>query len=173
MSIRVLKGTYLRDTDLKSAAEAVRFAGYTIEDAYTPFAVHGLDRAMGLKPSRLTWVCFLCGLFGAAFMLWFQFWSSAVDWPLDVGGKPYNSLPAFIPVTFEGAVLVGGLGVVAALFLVCGLRPGKKADLTAEGVTNDKLVLVVRQAGPEADPAHLRWLLGHHGAVEVTEGLVR
>lgn len=169
MSARVLKGVFDSDAKIVEAAGAVRAAGYKIADAYTPFAVHGLEKAMGLRPSRLTWVCFGFGLFGAAFMLWFQFWTSAVDWPINVGGKPFNSTPAFIPITFEGAVLLAGLGVVGALFVRCGLWFGKKPKLAAEGVTDDKLVLVVHHATGEKDPSHLSWLLREHGAVEVVE----
>ena len=171
MSARIHKGVFLRDTDLLNATIAAREAGYRIVDAYTPFAVHGLDRAMGLRPSRLTWVCFFCGLIGLLSMTWFQYWSSSVDWPINVGGKPWNSWPAFVPVSFEGTILFAGLGVVAALFVRCGLRPGKEATLAAKGVTDDRFVLVV--AGSDASPPirHLKELLRANGAVEVIEDL--
>ena len=171
MSARIHTGVFLRDTDLLRATTAAREAGYRIVDAYTPFAVHGLDRAMGLRPSRLTWVCFLCGLFGLAFMTWFQFWSSAVDWPINVGGKPWNSWPAFVPVAFEGTILFAGLGVVAALFVRSGLRPGREAKMPAKGVTNDRFVLVVASSQGDQPAGQLGLLLLEHGAVEVTEDL--
>ena len=96
-----------------------------IVDAFTPYAVHGLDRAMGLKPSRLTWVCFVCGMIGRMGMLWFEHWSASVDWAIDVGGKPWNSLPSDVPVAFEAAVLLAGFGSVFALLAVSRLFPGK------------------------------------------------
>jgi hypothetical protein len=169
MTGRVHKGVFVRDGDLLRATTAVREAGYRIVDAYTPFAVHGLDRAMGLRSSRLTWVCFAFGLTGFAFMTWFQYWSSASDWPINVGGKPWNSWPAFVPVAFEGTVLFAGMGVVVAMLLRCGLIPGRKAKLAAPGVTDDRFVLIVENdkgAHPETDLADL---LREHGAVEVTD----
>ena len=93
MSERVLLASFDHEDDILAATTAVRKQGLKIVDAYTPYAVHGLERAMGLPPSRLTWVCFACGMFGALGMLWFQYWSAAIDWAVDVGGKPWNSLP--------------------------------------------------------------------------------
>ena len=171
MSARIQKAVFVHEGDLLRATVAARASGYRIIDAYTPFAVHGLDRAMGLRPSRLTWVCFLCGLFGAAFMAWFQFWTSAVDWPINVGGKPWNSWPAFVPVVFEAAVLLGGLGVVFAMFARCGLVPGRGPKLPGAGVTDDRFILAV--AGSDDSPSfeRLAGLLRDHGAVEVIEDL--
>jgi hypothetical protein len=171
MSARIQTGIFERDGDLLRATTAVREAGYRIVDAYTPFAVHGLDRAMGLRPSRLTWVCFWCGFLGLAFMTWFQYWSSAVDWPIDVGGKPWNSWPAFVPVAFEGTILLGGLGVVAALFVRCGLRPGRQAKMPAPRVTDDRFALVVECSSDGRGVDELPALLRSHGAIEVTEDL--
>ncbi|MHC4408756.1 MAG: DUF3341 domain-containing protein [Planctomycetota bacterium] len=171
MSARISKGVFVHESDLLKATTAVREAGYRIIDAYTPFAVHGLDRAMGLRPSRLTWVCFLFGLLGAVFMTWFQYWTSAVDWPINVGGKPWNSWPAFVPVVFEGAVLFGGLGVVATLFARCGLFPGRKSNLASEGVTNDRFVLAVAGSQASGPFSELGDLLRANGAVEVIEDL--
>lgn len=151
MSKRVLVATYDREEDLLSGARTARAQGFKIVDAYTPYAVHGLDDAMGLKPSRLTWVCFAFGASAVIFMTWFQHWTSAISWPINIGGKPWNSLPAFAPVIFESMVLCAGLGTVAVLFLVCRLRPGKQARLTVEGVTDDRYALVVEHDNAERD----------------------
>lgn len=106
MSDRVLLATFEHEDDLLAATDAVRRGGFEIVDAFTPYAVHGLERAMGLRPSRLTWVCFLCGMTGVLGMLWFEHWTASIDWQLDVGGKPWNSLPSDVPVAFEAAVLL-------------------------------------------------------------------
>lgn len=66
MSMRVIVATFEHEDDLLAATTAVRLKGLKIVDAFTPYAVHGLDRAMGLRPSRLTWVCFICGMTGGA-----------------------------------------------------------------------------------------------------------
>jgi len=169
MSGRIHTSVFVAEDDLLRATNAAREAGYRIVDAYTPFAVHGLDRAMGLRPSRLTWVCFGCGALGFGFMTWFQFWSSAVDWPINVGGKPWNSWPAFVPVAFEGTILLGGLGVVAALFARCRLFPGKQARLPDAGVTDDRFVLAVENSRGDRPASELGELLRRCGAIEVRE----
>lgn len=132
-----------REDDLLQATSAARKEGLNIVDAFAPHAVHGLDRAMGLRPSRLPWVCFVLGLLGAASILLFQYWTTAISWPLNVGGKPWNSLPAFIPVTFEVMVLCAGVGTVVAFIWSSGLRPGRRSALSDLRVTNDRFALAI------------------------------
>lgn len=165
---RQLVGFFEHEEDLIAATRTAREAGYGIVDVYTPYALHGLDRAMGLPPSRLSLVCFFFGLFGAAFALAFQFWASAVDWSINVGGKPWNSLPAFVPVTFELMVLFGGLSTVVAFLVVNRLRPGKKPVAPIEGVTDDRFTLVM-DAEEERGAAGIRRLFIAFNAVEVEE----
>jgi len=163
----LVTATFAREQDLLAATRAAREAGLRIVDAHTPYAVHGLDAAMGLRPSRLTWVCFLAGATGLALALLFQYWTSATDWPINVGGKPFDSLPAFIPVAFEVTVLFAGLGAVAALLLRCGLRPGRTAILPAPGVTDDRFALIVASHGAAHAPDEIEALLGHHRPVAI------
>jgi hypothetical protein len=137
-----LVATFSDEGALLAAARAARAAGVAIDDAYTPYAVHGLDEAMGLRRSRLTWVCFLAGLTGAACALGFELWTSAVSWPLNVGGKPFASVPAFIPVTFEVTVLSAALVSAAAFFFRSRLFPGRRAAPLPR-VTDDRFALVV------------------------------
>jgi hypothetical protein len=141
--------SFAREEDILAAATQARKRGLHIADVYTPYAVHGLDLAMGLQPSRLSWACFFFGLLGVVVAFVFQFWTMAVDWPLNVGGKPWNSLPAFVPVAFELMVLLGGLGLVFTFFLHCRLLPGKQPAEEFDGATNNCFVLVVRDADPE------------------------
>jgi hypothetical protein len=161
---RIFVAYFSTEDDLLGAVTSARKAGWAVADVYTPYAVHGLDEAMGLKPSRLTWVCFLAGLTGLCLALGFEYYTSAVSWPLNVGGKPYDSFPAFIPVAFELTVLTAGLVTVAALFLRTRLYPGRKG-LTLPGVTNDRFALALATRGTfeegEADA-----LLKGHGATE-------
>src|SRR5262245_18811767 len=125
MSRRLLVAAFERENDLLGATTTARERGLRIIDVYTPYAVHGLDEAMGLKPSRLSRACLACGAIGVAIALWFQHWAMSVDWPINVGGRPWNSLPAFVPVAFEVMVLFAGLGVVLAFFIRSRLYPGK------------------------------------------------
>ncbi|MBI5473786.1 MAG: DUF3341 domain-containing protein [Ignavibacteriae bacterium] len=145
MSRRLLVSVFGTEHDIVGATNSARSAGYDIVDVYTPFAVHGLDRAQGITPTRLAFVCFGLGLTGALAKLGFQIWTSAWDWPVNVGGKPLISIPAFVPVTFEVMVLFAGVGTVLAFLLRSKLRPGKRAPVIYEGATNDKFVLVMAQ----------------------------
>lgn len=95
---------------LYHACEGVRDAGYEKWDAHTPFPVHGLERAMGLKPSVVPWIVLAGGLTGAGLAFLMQWWISVEAYPLVISGKPYNSWPAFVPVTFEAGVLLGSFG---------------------------------------------------------------
>lgn len=169
MTGRVMVGIFTGEKELLEVTRTVRARGLKIVDVYAPYAVHGLDKAMGLAPSRLPWVCFALGLFGAAFKVWFEYWTSAVNWPINVGGKPWNSLPAFVPITFEVMVLFAGLSTVFAFFLVSRLYPGRKAVISDKGTTDDRFALVLEECDAAFDPDEVRALLESYGAVEVTE----
>ena len=169
MTPRWVLGTFTEEHDVLAAVTDLREQGVRIDDVYTPYAVHGLDRAMGLRASRLTWVCFLCGAVGMSLMLFFEFWTSWLDWPINVGGKPFDSLPAFVPIAFEMAVLFGGLGAVVALLIRCGLRPGKRAALPGPRVTDDRFVVVVQLGDASFSADDVRALMGSHHAAEVEE----
>ncbi len=147
-----------------AACADARKRGLTVDDVYSPYALHGVDEAMGLKPSRLSFVCFFAGLSGLVLMLTFEWWTSAVSWPLDVGGKPFNSLPAFIPVTFEFTVLCASLITVAALLARARLWPGS-ARKALPGVTTDRFALSLT-AGAGFNEPIARQLCSAHGAVE-------
>ena len=156
-----LQAAFDDEAALLRATRAVRRAGVEIADAFTPYAVHGLEEAMGLRRSRLTWVCFAAGLTGATCAIGFQIWTSAVSWPLNVGGKPFASIPAFIPVTFELTVLSAALTSAFFFFFRSRLYPGRPAAPPPQ-VTDDRFVLVV------ADSEAARRLLTTAGAVSVT-----
>ncbi len=148
-----------REEDVLAATVAARERGLEIADVYAPYEVHGLDRAMGLKPSRLPWVCFVFGAIGAALKVLFEYWATAVDWPVDVGGKPWNSLPAFVPLTFEVMVLVAGVSTVAAFIWVAGLRPWREVTLPDPRVTDDHFALVLAERGIGFDRAAVEAML--------------
>ena len=169
MARRVLVGDFATEADILGAARAAREHGFHIADAYTPYPVCGIDRAMGLRPSRLPWACFVCGLVGVAFALSSQYWAMARSWPINVGGKPWNSLPAYVPVTFEVMVLLAGLGGVLTFLLRCRLLPGRKAMPLFRGATDDTFVLVLERPGGAGEEDAARQLLRDFHAVAVTE----
>ena len=169
MSRRQLLGFFGREEDILAATRAVRQAGFVVADVYSPYAVHGLDKAMGLKPSRLPWVCFVLGLLGASLKVWFEVWTSAYAWPINVGGKPMNSLPAFVPVTFEVMVLFAGMSTVFAFFLVARLYPGRKANPPSPAVSDHRFVIVIDQTDAAFDPEVVQRLLREFHVLEVEE----
>ena len=162
MKVRTV-GWFEQEAQIINATKAARKAGFKVVDAYTPYAVHGLDEAMGLRPSKLTWVCFLAGLTGGASMLALMLYTSVVSWPLNVGGKPFASVPAFIPVTFEATVLCAALTSVLAFFVRSKLFPGKKVA-PLERVTDDRFALEL-----SAEPGMARSFLEAQGAVAIQE----
>jgi hypothetical protein len=159
-----LVGYFDDEHRLLDGARAARAAGLEIRDAFVPYAVHGLDEAMGLRRSRLPWVCFVAGISGGTLALSFELWTSVSSWALNVGGKPFASVPAFIPVAFELTILSAALTSVAAFFFRSRLFPGKSAAPLPR-VTDDRFALVLERDDPTA-----RALLRTAGAVVVEGG---
>jgi hypothetical protein len=108
-------------TALVEAARAAREAGYRRMDAYTPFPVEGLAEELGFHRTRLPWIVFAGGVIGCFGGYFMQYYLNAVDYPINVGGRPLHSWPAFIPVTFEVTVLVAALTAVLGMFAMNGL----------------------------------------------------
>lgn len=161
-------GTFSDAGKLVRAAYGARAAKFRIYDAYAPYPVHGLDRAMGIRASLLPRVtAVMCGA-GLVLAAMFQFYTAVLDWPLNVGGKPDNSALAFIPISFELTVLFGALATVAALFVRARLYPGKRERLFFEGVTNNVFALVLRNRGTQ-DAERAREFLRATGAGEIEE----
>jgi hypothetical protein len=159
---------------LYRACEQVRDAGYRRWDAHSPFPVHGLDRAMGMRRSILPWIILVLGLGGAATGFTLQWWVHAEAYPLVISGKPYFSWPAYIPVTFELGVLGGALG---AVFGMLGLNqlprhhhPIFESDRFRRA-SDDTFFISIEAADPRFDAVATRKLLADAGAsaVEVLE----
>lgn len=150
MKGRRVLGSFRRQEDLLDAVHQLREARIGIEDAHSPYPVPGLSEALGLRHSRLGWVCFVVGISAASLLVGFEIWVSAVDWPLNVGGKPDNSLVAFAPPAFEFGVLFASLATVAAMLLRSGLFPGRTTALAGRGFCDDRFAVVAQAAGGEA-----------------------
>jgi hypothetical protein len=147
------------DHKLLDAAKKTYAAGYRDFDTLSPFPIHGMDAAMGLGRSAIPWVTFFAGLFGCSFGLWFTWWTSAVDYPLNVGGKPLWSLPAFIPILFELTILFGALSSVGAMFILNGL-PKVDPPIIDPDITCSKFALFIPETekgySPEKAEEHLK-----------------
>jgi hypothetical protein len=155
---------------LYRACESVRDAGYVRFDAHTPFPVHGLDRAMGMKRSILPWIILVLGLGGAAVGFALQWWVHAKAYPLVISGKPYFSWPAYIPITFELGVLGGAL---AAVFGMLGLNqlPRHHHPIFESArfarASDDRFFISIEAADPRFDAVASRRLLEEAGATAV------
>ncbi len=138
----LFKAAFADPHQLLDAVKHVRGRGLRVLDTYTPFPVHGMDEAMGLRPSRLTWVCGGFAALGFLAAIALQVWTSVVDYPLVIGGKPLHSVPAFIPVTFELTVLFAALGTVFSFLAISDLRPRIHPRDLLPGVNDDRFWLV-------------------------------
>ena len=108
-------------TAIVSAAERVYEAGYRSMDAYTPFAIEGLAEAIGFRKNSIALVVLLGGLIGGLSGLGLQIWTSAIAYPLNIGGRPLISWPSFIPATFEMTILLAAFGAVLGMLALNGL----------------------------------------------------
>lgn len=150
-----------------AAAKNLIRDGFEVEEIYGPYPLHGADGVLGRRRSRLPWITLLAGAFGGLSALAFQFYTAVIDWPMNVGGKPANSTLAFIPITFELTVLLGGLASAAAFLAVSRLIPRLRPPRLLPGVTYDRFALVVGtgapglvQEGTGREGKVVRW---HHG----------
>ena len=155
---------------LKEAARAMRDAGFTRWDCYSPFPVHGIDPAMGLRRTRLPWIVFAGGLAGGALGLLLQWWANTYHWPWIISGKPLFSLPANIPITFETTVLVAAL---TAFFTMWALNKLPKPwhpffrNQRFARVTSNGFFIGVEATDPHFDATETRNLLEEAGATAV------
>lgn len=169
---RYLVGIFKNESKLLAAVRSLRENHFQITDVYSPYAIHGIDEALNLRRSRLAWVAFVGGFFGLALALYFQFWTSVIDWPVNVGGKPDNSTLAFLPVAFEITVLLGGLTAVSAFFLRGRLFPGGRPKFVHPGITDDTFAVVLEHRDASFDEVGARKILNDFGATEVESKVV-
>ena len=156
--------------DVFHACEKVRDKGFKNWDAHTPFPVHGLDDAMGLKRSKLPFVVLVMGLSGACIAMLLQWWVSAVEYKMVISAKPFFSWQAFIPITFELGVLFGALGSV---FGMLGFNQLPKyhhplfQSVRFERVTDDRFFISIESKDPSYDSEGTAQFLQAIGAVAV------
>lgn len=166
MSRRLHTGFFEDTRDLLAAAAECRERKIPVVDVVSPFPIHGLDDVLGIRPSRLPWVTLIGGAVGLLCGFWLQYWTSAVNWPINIGGKPYDSFPAFVPVAFEMTILFAGLSTALALLVRSRLWPAKRIPEGLESTTDDRLALIVSQADAAFRDSDFLDLWRRHGAVE-------
>lgn len=149
-------------SQLKSATRETVRAGYTRVDAYSPFPIPGLAEELGFTEDRIPWLTVFGGLAGAGVMLFVQWWTSAVDYPINIGGRPLASWPAFLYPTFEVGTLWAVLAAAVGMLLMNGL-PGRGHPLLRfeafHLATDDKFFLAVLADDPRFDPEVTRRFL--------------
>lgn len=155
---------------LRAAASGVRDGGYRRWDAHSPFPIHGMERAMGIRPTILPWLVLGAGIGGAAVALLLQWWTNAVDYPYWISGKPLFSLPANIPVMFELIVLFSAFAAIGGVLVLNLLpqywHPAFSAKRFARA-TSDGFFLSIDASDPKFEPALTRRLLESLGATAV------
>lgn len=147
MSSKVIHALYNDDEVLMDAVKATRKAHHHIEEVYTPFPVHGLDKAMGLAPTRIAIASFIYGCIGLSFGFAMINYIMIVDWPQDIGGKPsfslLENLPAFVPVLFELTVFFAAHLMVITFYMRSKLWPFKEAENPDVRTTDDHFLMEV------------------------------
>ena len=156
--------TYSDEAVLFPAVKKVRANGHKIHDVFTPFAVHGLDEALGYKVSDLHIAGFIYGITGTATALGFMGWIFTTDWSQNFGGKPHFPLPAFIPIVFELTVLFAAVGMVLTFCYLNQIMPGVKKHIFNPRQTDDKFVMTIEITDENA--ADIETLLKSTGAEE-------
>jgi hypothetical protein len=173
-AIHGLMAEFLTADEILEAARRAWQAGYREMDAYTPYSVEGLAPALGLKRTRIPSIVFCAGVVGAAAGFFMQYYTMSVDYTFNVGGRPYNSWPVFIPITFEVLVLVASLAAVLGMLFLNGLPRPHHPVFNVPGferASQDRFFLCIEAADPKFDRDETaQFLLGlspHGDVVEV------
>jgi hypothetical protein len=160
-------------SSIVAAARGASEAGYRAMDAYTPFPIEELAEAMGWRSrGRLPKIVLAGGLLGAAVGFLMQYWTSAVDYPLNVGGRPLNSWPSFIPITFEMGILGAALAAVLGMLALNGLPRPYHPVFNAPNfalASTDRFFLCIESSDPLFDESGTRRFLEGLGPSEVSE----
>ncbi|MGE5444005.1 MAG: DUF3341 domain-containing protein [Ignavibacteriales bacterium] len=157
---------------LLSAARRAHEEGYRQMDAYSPFPVEGLSEAIGFRSTNLPFIVFFGGLIGAVGGYLLQYYISVISYPLNVGGRPYNSWPAFIPVTFELTILIAALTAVIAMLALNDLPMPYHPIFNVpdfKRATRNRFFLCIESADPKFDREETRRFLEGLEPEEVSE----
>lgn len=168
MTFGTYVGVFTSEDAFMNAARAASAAGVEPVDAATPYAVHGLDELLCIAPSRLPYVTLAGGAAGLIGGFALQFFASATDWPINVGGRPWNSWPAFMPVAFETTILCAGLATAFALIARSRLGRTRDPARMVPRATDDRFALFVRRGGGAASSDPIEFLR-RAGAESVAE----
>ena len=167
-SSKVIHAFYTDDEILLDAVKTVKEAHHHIEEVFCPFPVHGLDKAMGLAPTRIAIASFMYGILGLGIAIWMTNYIMIQDWPQDIGGKPnfswFLNMPAFVPIMFELTVFFAAHLMVITFYMRSKIWPFKEAENPDPRTTDDHFLMEIPVSN-NAD--ELTALLEETGAVEI------
>ena len=167
-SSKVIHAFYNDDEVVLDAVKKVKAANHHIEEVFCPFPVHGLDKAMGLAPTRIAITSFMYGITGLGIAIWLTYYTMIADWPQDIGGKPSFSwgenMPAFVPIMFELTVFFAAHLMVITFYMRSRIWPFKKAENPDPRTTDDHFLMEIELHDNEEE---LTALLKEKGAVEI------
>lgn len=168
MSNKVIHAFYNDDEVVLEATKKVKAANHHIEEIFCPFPVHGLDKAMGLAPTRIAIASFMYGVLGLCVAAWMTNYMMIQDWPQDIGGKPnfswWLNMPAFVPILFELTVFFAAHLMVITFYMRSRIWPFKKAENPDPRTTDDHFLMEIPVHDNEEE---LTSLLKETGAVEI------
>ena len=167
-STKTFHALYNDDDILLSAVKKIKEKHYDIDEVYTPFPVHGLDKVMGLEPTRIAIAAFIYGCIGITVATLMMNYIMIVDWPQNIGGKPsfsyLENMPAFVPIMFEMTVFHAAHLMVITFYLRSRMWPFKKAENPDPRTTDDHFLMEIAIHNNESE---LTSLLQETGAVEI------
>lgn len=168
-----VSGIFDNPNDIINAASKVTKEGYTNYDVHTPYPVHGMDDAMDLEPSKIGYLTILLGMTGLFLITSFIYWINTIDYPQVIGGKPFFSMPAYVPLMFEVTVLLGAVGTVASLLIFFLKFPNNSHPLHdtnyIKQVSSNKFGIVIEANDPKFDLEYIKNLFNSLGASKVEE----
>jgi len=165
-----LLAEFANPAKLMKAAKLTNRAGYTKYDTYSPFPIHGMDDAMGLKESKLGWIVLSHALVGFSGGLFLQIWSNSIIYPINIGGKPYMNIPAYVPVTFELTVLLAAFGAVFGMFFLNNMPKHHNALFNSETfdrATDDKFFICIESGDALFSETDTEAFLKESGATHI------
>ena len=168
MSNKVVYGIYDDEEVLLTAVKEIRSKDIDIKEVYSPFPIHGLDHALGLKRTRLAIAAFFYGALGCIFAFAMTYYIMIIDWPMNIGGKPsfayYLNMPAFVPILFEMTVFFAAHLMVITYFFRSKLFPGQTASNPDVRTTDDKFLMEIESDNDKS----ISDLMKKTGASEIT-----
>ncbi len=168
MNKKLLLGVFNDEDKLIEAFHKLKKQGFKPDEVYTPFPIHEILDGMGNK-TRITHAAFFYGIFGAIGILGFMYYAAVISWPLNFGGKPFNTFPSFIVVAIVATILIVTLLTLFTFSARAKIFPGKKADIIHKGATDDKFVMVFNKADLGDNYDTVNTLLKENGVEKIVE----